>query len=385
MPDGGQNPTKTRKSPTQFFLKGLAISLPPILTVVILMWIGGMIYDYFIYPTSSGVRMTIAQFIDRSVPTEQLEVLDNRPPLDVCDRNYRVTPDLRKDVQRELSRLLQASKAAQAEAPEMRVLVEFAAVNLAQERATAVLKDRTSEVYVPLRGRSVPYADYVQAARLVGPGEMPTSATAVYRELVTARYFQSQFYLSTLAVLVVVILLYFLGRFVTARLGSWAVHKFETAFLGRLPVISNVYSSVKQVTDFFFSERTIEYNRVVAIEYPRRGIWSLGFVTGDSLLEVTTAAGEPLVSVLMPTSPMPMTGFTISVPRSQVVDVDISIDQAFQFCLSCGVLVPAHQIVTAELLQQEMAKRFSDSESAVRRNTPRPRIDHERQNPEGTP
>ena len=112
-----------------------------------------------------------------------------------------------------------------------------------------------------------------------------------------------------------IILLYFIGRLVTVRIGAWFVQRFETVVLERLPVISTIYSAVKQVTDFLFSERQVEYNRVVAIEYPRRGIWSLGFVTGDSMLEMTVAAGEPLVTVLIPTSPMPITGYTMSVPR----------------------------------------------------------------------
>ncbi len=74
---------------------------------------------------------------------------------------------------------------------------------------------------------------------------------------------------------------------------------------------------------------------------------------------MTAAAGEPLLSVLVPTSPMPVTGYTINLPKSEVVDLNITIDQAFQFCLSCGVLVPSQQRVTAELLQQELTKRLT--------------------------
>ena len=81
---------------------------------------------------------------------------------------------------------------------------------------------------------------------------------------------------------------------------------FDAAIL-RIPIVNKVYGSVKQVTDFAFSEREIEFNRVVAIQYPREGIWSLGFVTGNSMREISEATGEPMLSVLMPTSPMPMT------------------------------------------------------------------------------
>jgi uncharacterized membrane protein len=171
--------------------------------------------------------------------------------------------------------------------------------------------------------------------------------------------------LSAFAVSVLVIVMYFLGQLVTNRLGAWAVRKFESALVGRVPLVSNVYSSVKQVTDFLFTERTIEYNRIVAIEYPRRGIWSLGFVTGESMLEMTTAAGEPLVTILVPTSPMPVTGYTLNVPKTEIVDLNITIDQAFQFCISCGVLVPENQKVTPESLKQALTRRLTGDASEV--------------------
>ncbi|MCA9042533.1 MAG: DUF502 domain-containing protein, partial [Planctomycetaceae bacterium] len=137
------------------------------------------------------------------------------------------------------------------------------------------------------------------------------------------------------------------------------------SILGRLPIISNVYSSVKQITDFLFTERSVEYSRVVAIEYPRKGIWSLALVTGDGLLKVTGAASEPMVSVLVPSSPMPVTGYTMMVPRSSLIDLNISIDQAFQFCISCGVLVPEGQKVTPEALQRELSRRFTNTTEAI--------------------
>ena len=75
----------------------------------------------------------------------------------------------------------------------------------------------------------------------------------------------------------------------------------------------------------------------------------MGFVTGDSMLDIRNAAGEPMLTVLMPTSPMPATGFTISVPKSETIDLNITIDQAIQFCVSCGVVVPPHQLAKPAL------------------------------------
>jgi uncharacterized membrane protein len=87
----------------------------------------------------------------------------------------------------------------------------------------------------------------------------------------------------------------------------------------------------------------MEFTRVVAVEYPRKGIWSLGFVTGEGMRGIVEAAGEPVLSVLIPTSPMPATGFTVTVLRSEAVDINITVDQAFQFIVSCGVVVPMTQ------------------------------------------
>jgi uncharacterized membrane protein len=123
-----------------------------------------------------------------------------------------------------------------------------------------------------------------------------------------------------------------------------------------------VYSSVKQVTDFIFSERDIEFNRVVAVQYPREGIWSIGFVTGESMLDIRSAANEPVLSLLMPTSPMPATGFTITVRKSETVDLDITIDQAIQFIVSCGVVVPLQQqqTETSIKISQAIARRLQN-------------------------
>jgi hypothetical protein len=118
---------------------------------------------------------------------------------------------------------------------------------------------------------------------------------------------------------------------------------------------------VKQVTDFFFSERAVAYNRVVAIEFPRRGIWTIGFAMGESLMEMTLAAGEPMVSIMIPAAPMPMSGWVVTVPKSAIIDLNMTLDQAFQYFLSCGVLVPEHQRATPEVLHRELSRRLASA------------------------
>jgi uncharacterized membrane protein len=84
----------------------------------------------------------------------------------------------------------------------------------------------------------------------------------------------------------------------------------------------------------------------------------MGFVTGESFLDIRNAADEPVLSVLMPTSPMPATGFTISVRKSETIDLNLTIDQAIQFCVSCGVVVPEHQ-QNKSTVEGEVRRRFS--------------------------
>jgi uncharacterized membrane protein len=147
---------------------------------------------------------------------------------------------------------------------------------------------------------------------------------------------------------VFVLLLYLLGKFLAAGIGRVFWNLFERG-IHRLPMVRNVYDSVKQVTDFVFDDREIEYTRVVAVEYPRKGVWSLGFVTGESLADIRSISGEPMLSLMIPSSPMSVTGYTITVAKSETIDLNLTMDQALQFVISCGVVVPAHQLVHGNL------------------------------------
>jgi uncharacterized membrane protein len=322
-------------------LKGLAIVLPPVLTLWIFQWVAFGLYNNVLTPISNVVRYIIAHNISDARSTDQFHVPPaSLPELEHCERKYRVTP--------EFQQVVRDRDVAQGDE---------------RIRLDAEIKNRLpTEAWVPFGDIAVPYKDFLDVASRTRPSEMPTATVGIYMELTTIRYFGSLFLFNSLAVLIAIVLLYFMGRLVTARIGAYFVGKFETLVMAKVPLVSNVYSSVKQVTDFLFKERVIEYNRVVALEYPRRGIWTMGFATGDGLLEVTAAAGEPLVSVLIPTSPMPLTGFTISLPRNDVIDLNVTIDQAFQFCLSCGVLVPPQQKVTPELIQEALAKKLAGAQ-----------------------
>lgn len=147
---------------------------------------------------------------------------------------------------------------------------------------------------------------------------------------------------------VFVLVLYLLGKFFGAGIGRWIWSLFE-GLIERVPVVRNVYSSVKQVTDYVFDERKLGFSRVVAVEYPRRGIWAIAFVTGEGMLDVRAAANEPVLTLLIPTSPVPGTGFAAMVRKSEVLDLNMTVDQALQYLVSCGVVVPPQQQTHEEL------------------------------------
>ncbi len=330
-------PSPKKATATQFFLKGLAIVLPPILTLVILVWIGQIIYGYVVSPVTTSVRFVIAEIIDKSQPTMQFESAPGLPPLDYCGTDYRLPPEVARQYENEL---------------------EVGG----KKRNGLDSKARLAEqAYVPFGERSVPYGDFWEVASRMRPADWPATSTGLYMELVTFRYFKSLGSLSALATALTIIGLYFLGRFVTARMGQWLISRFESLVLARLPIISSIYSSVKQVTDFFFTEKAVAYNRVVAVEFPRRGIWTIGFAMGESLMEMTLAAGEPMVNIMIPAAPMPMSGWVVTVPKSAIIDLNMTLDQAFQYFLSCGVLVPEHQRATPEVLHRELSRRLAST------------------------
>jgi uncharacterized membrane protein len=109
------------------------------------------------------------------------------------------------------------------------------------------------------------------------------------------------------------------------------------------PFLKRVYPYMKQFTDFFLVETgrgRSPYSRVVAVEYPRKGIWAIGMVTGRGLGKTPADPAGELLTVFVPNSPMPATGFTILASKDQVIDLGMTIEEAFRFIASVGVVSP---------------------------------------------
>ena len=269
---------------------GLAVLLPPLLTIVIFLWVANTVNSYLLAPMVNTSR-------------------------EILNRHFR--GDIR---------------AVDAVSPEL-------------------IRDGTDATILRPYQRMddnqvVPseYSDYL-VEQQVRP--LPQTSDELIRSYVERRFLSPYVVIPTF-LCIFVLILYLLGKFLAAGVGRIFWNQFEK-IINRLPLIRNVYSSVKQVTDFMFSDQELAYTRVVAIEYPRKGIWTIAFATGESFPEMRDIAGEPVLSLLIPTSPMPFTGFTITVKKSEVVDLNITLDQAFQFIVSCGVVAPPPMIAAAKV------------------------------------
>ena len=151
--------------------------------------------------------------------------------------------------------------------------------------------------------------------------------------------------LAYVGIILVFVLIYIVGRFMASFVGRSSLRTLE-AGVRRLPVLREIYPQVKKVTDVFFAEKKVEFSRVVAVEYPRKGIWSLGLVTARGMRKIQDTVGADMLAIFIPSSPVPLTGYTIMVPKENVIDLPLSIDEAFRFTISGGVVQPPGELLS---------------------------------------
>ena len=144
------------------------------------------------------------------------------------------------------------------------------------------------------------------------------------------------------------LLVFLIGALLASVVGK-ALWRVVEVFIMSTPVLRRVYPYVKQVTDFVLTqeEQKKMFSRVVAVEYPRKGIWSVGFVTGSGLKKVTESVQKEFLTILIPNSPTPVTGYVIVVPKEQTIALDMTTEEAFRFAISAGVVAPDSQRVMA--------------------------------------
>jgi len=165
------------------------------------------------------------------------------------------------------------------------------------------------------------------------------------------------FHIPGLGVVLAVLIVLITGIIVANFFGRQLITAWES-LLGRIPLVRTIYHSVKQVAVTIFSSQGKSFRKVLLIEYPRKGIYTLAFQTGDAVGEVQQKTGCEVINVFVPTTPNPTSGFFIMVPATDVQELEMSIDEALKMIMSLGVIVPGGK---ENPLIQEATQELSDA------------------------
>ena len=150
-----------------------------------------------------------------------------------------------------------------------------------------------------------------------------------------------------LGVILVAVVVVSTGLFVANMFGQWWLRQWER-LMHRIPVVRSIYSSVKQVSDTLFSGNGQAFSKALLIQYPRAGAWTIAFVTGKPEGEVSCHLQGDFVGVYVPTTPNPTSGFFLMVPRADVVELNMSVDEALKYVISMGVVAPPQRAPCAD-------------------------------------
>ena len=163
-----------------------------------------------------------------------------------------------------------------------------------------------------------------------------------------------------LGVILTILLVLITGLVVANFFGRRLVGAWES-LLARIPLVRSVYGAVKQITASLFADASQSFREVVLVEYPRRGLWMLAFVTGDTPKRFHEVVSQELINIYVPTTPNPTSGFYIMVPPNDVKRLDIPVEVGLKMILSAGVVNPLDdpveaEKIAAEILLKEQAK-----------------------------
>ena len=279
----------------RFFLRGLAILLPTLLTIWLFVWAYGFVQKNFAGPINDGVKWVVVHY---------------SPLPAAADEDY---DDAFEDM-------------TQNQKDNWDVADSEMATSLGPEKYTAASRIAYRRQWMRMQ---------------------PEIKQSVRTEVV-ARWWNSftlgsWVVMDLIGLIIAIILIYIIGWLVGSYIGRRLYHKGEE-LVHRVPVIRNIYPAIKQVTDFFVGqEKRPQFSAVVAVEYPRKGLWSVGLVTGETMSAIQNKAGSVCLTVFIPSSPTPFTGYVITVPKSDTIDLPITIEEAIKFAVSGGVLIPPSQ------------------------------------------
>lgn len=147
------------------------------------------------------------------------------------------------------------------------------------------------------------------------------------------------FHIPGLGVVVSLLILFVTGVLVANLFGRSLVSVWER-LLARIPLVRSVYSGAKQLAETLFSETGQSFRKVLLIEFPRKGLWTLAFQTGVDVGEAQRKTGHDVVNVYVPTTPNPTGGYFVMVPREDVIELEMSVDDGLKMLMSMGAVVP---------------------------------------------
>ncbi|MGY8998436.1 MAG: DUF502 domain-containing protein [Rhodospirillales bacterium] len=168
------------------------------------------------------------------------------------------------------------------------------------------------------------------------------------------------FTLPGLGVLILIITLTLIGALTAGLLGRWLLHTGER-MLNRMPVIRSFYSAIKQIFETVLAQQSNAFREAVLVEYPRRGIWAIAFITGTTKGEVQNLTEQETVNIFLPTTPNPTSGFLLFIPRDEVVPLDMSVEEAIKMVISGGIVTPPdRRPLSIQKTPQVSAKTYED-------------------------
>ncbi|MEO8598433.1 MAG: DUF502 domain-containing protein [bacterium] len=147
------------------------------------------------------------------------------------------------------------------------------------------------------------------------------------------------FNLPGLGTILTLLSIFLVGLLAQNFIGNYVVVAWEAA-LRRIPVVNSIYSGVKQVSDTLFSPNGNAFRKALLVQYPREGSWTIAFMTGIPGGDVTNHLQGDYVSVYVPTTPNPTSGFFLMMPRADVIELNMSVDAALRYIISMGVVTP---------------------------------------------
>lgn len=146
------------------------------------------------------------------------------------------------------------------------------------------------------------------------------------------------FPLPGLGIIIALVVLLVTGLLVTNLIGKRLVQYWD-GLMRRIPLVRSIHGGVKSFAESVFSTSN-SFRKVVMIEYPRAGVWTIGFVTAEDVAEIGEKMGSPHSCVYIPTTPNPTSGFIVMVPRTEVVELQMTVDAAMKMIITCGVVMP---------------------------------------------